>query len=52
MASNANPALPGELRWFATVDGKDIEVAGPEAFTHGTRPDGTPREHDPYAHMR
>ncbi|MHC5826572.1 MAG: hypothetical protein ACYT04_64585, partial [Nostoc sp.] len=21
-----NPAVPGELRWFATLDGKDVEV--------------------------
>lgn len=30
-----NPAQPGELRWFATVDGKDMECA-----------DGTPFEHN------
>ena len=24
-----NPALPGELRWFTTVDGDDFEVDGP-----------------------
>lgn len=30
-----NPALPGELRWFASVDGKDIEVESGELFTHG-----------------
>lgn len=24
-----NPALPGELRWFTTVEGKDVEVDGP-----------------------
>lgn len=29
-----NPAKPGELRWFTTINGKDIEV-----------PDGTPYEH-------
>lgn len=29
-----HPASPGELRWFATVDGKDVE-----------RPDGSPFEH-------
>lgn len=29
-----NPAKPGELRWFATVDGKDIEVEGAEPFEH------------------
>ena len=30
-----NPAEPGELRWFAVVDGKDVEVDGPEPFEHG-----------------
>lgn len=29
-----NPAKPGELRWFAAIDGKDTEVAGPEPFEH------------------
>lgn len=29
-----NPAKPGELRWYTTIDGKDIE-----------RPDGQPFEH-------
>lgn len=29
-----NPARPGELRWFATIDGKDVEVGGPEPFEH------------------
>lgn len=29
-----NPAKPGELRWFATVDGKDIEVGSGEVFEH------------------
>ena len=29
-----SPALPGELRWFATLDGKDVEVSGPQAFEH------------------
>ncbi len=28
-----NPAAPGELRWFATVDGKEIEVSE-EPFEH------------------
>ena len=28
------PALPGELRWFAAIDGKDVEVAGPDPFEH------------------
>ena len=30
-----NPAAPGELRWYATVDGREVE-----------RPDGTPFEHN------
>ena len=29
-----NPALPGELRWFATVDGKDKEVESGTPFEH------------------
>ncbi len=29
-----NPAKPGELRWFATLDGKDVEVASGAAFEH------------------
>lgn len=29
-----NPAQPGELRWFAMIDGKDVEVASGEAFTY------------------
>lgn len=29
-----NPAQPGELRWFAVVGGKDVEVGGPEPFAH------------------
>lgn len=28
-------ATPGELRWFAVVDGKEMEVASPEPFTVG-----------------
>jgi hypothetical protein len=31
---HANPALPGELRWFAALDGEDVEVDGPEPFEH------------------
>lgn len=27
-----NPAKPGELRWFTTIKGKDVECAGPERF--------------------
>ena len=29
-----NPAEPGELRWFATMDGEDIEVDTGEPFQH------------------
>lgn len=27
--NHPNPALPGELRWYTTIDGKDTEVEGP-----------------------
>jgi len=27
--NHPNPALPGELRWYTTVEGKDTEVDGP-----------------------
>ncbi len=30
----ANPAKPGELRWFTTIDGKDTEVENGEPFEH------------------
>lgn len=33
--SYPNPAAPGELRWFATVDGEEVEVEGGEPFEHG-----------------
>jgi hypothetical protein len=29
-------AMPGELRWFAAIDGEDIEVQSGEAITHKT----------------
>lgn len=29
-----NPALPGELRWFAMIDGECVAVNGPEPFIH------------------
>lgn len=29
-----NPAEPGELRWFATIDGKDVEVKSGDEFEH------------------
>ena len=28
------PALPGELRWFVRIEGKDTEVEGPTPFEH------------------
>lgn len=31
-----NPAMPGELRWFATIDGKDVETMDGATFTHGS----------------
>ncbi len=30
-----NPARPGELRWFATIDGKETECEGGQTFEHG-----------------
>lgn len=30
-----NPAVPGELRWYAMVDGKEIERPDSRAFKHG-----------------
>jgi hypothetical protein len=30
-----NPAKPGELRWFAMIDGEEVEVASGEPFQHG-----------------
>lgn len=29
-----NPAMPGELRYFATIDGKDVEVLNGDLFEH------------------
>jgi hypothetical protein len=29
-----NPAQPGELRWFASIDGKDVEVDSGAEFMH------------------
>lgn len=31
---HANPAAPGELRWYARIDDVDTEVDGPEPFEH------------------
>lgn len=33
-SQHPNPARPGELRWFAVLDGEDVEVAGGEPFEH------------------
>jgi len=30
----SNPARPGELRWFVSMDGRDLEVDGPDPITH------------------
>ena len=32
-AAHTNPAKPGELRWFTTIDGVDTEVSSGEPFT-------------------
>lgn len=31
---HSNKAMPGELRWFAVLDGVDVEVPSGEAFIH------------------
>lgn len=31
---HSNPAEPGELRWFAVIDGKDVEVADSRPIKH------------------
>lgn len=36
--THPNPAKPGELRWFASIDGKDIEVESGETFEHEGQP--------------
>jgi hypothetical protein len=28
--THPNPAAPGELRWFTTIDGRDVELPGPD----------------------
>ncbi len=33
-SSHPRPAKPGELRWFTTIDGKDVEVDNGEPFEH------------------
>lgn len=34
---HSNPAKPGELRWYTTIDGKDTEVDGPGPHLVGNR---------------
>lgn len=34
--THPKPARPGELRWFATIDGKDVEVESGAPFMHGS----------------
>lgn len=35
-SQHSNPAIPGELRWYARIDDKDVEVEGPATITfHG-----------------
>jgi hypothetical protein len=34
--SHPNPAQPGEIRWFAVIDGVDTEVESGEPFMRGT----------------
>ncbi|MDR0701962.1 MAG: hypothetical protein LBF61_06040 [Azoarcus sp.] len=34
-ARHPRPAVPGEIRWFAAIDGKDIEVKDGTPFQHG-----------------
>jgi hypothetical protein len=34
--NHPRPAQSGELRWFAAIDGKDVECDGPEAFEHNS----------------
>lgn len=31
---HSNPAAPGELRWFARIDDKDVELEGGQSFEH------------------
>lgn len=32
--AHPHPAQPGEVRWFAVLDGKDVEVPSGESFSH------------------
>ena len=36
--SHTNPAKPGELRWFTTIDGEDVEVEKDYVGPNGERP--------------
>lgn len=36
--NHPNPALPGELRWYTTIDGRDTEVDGPGPVMVGDTP--------------
>lgn len=33
-----NPAIPGEIRWFVSIEKKDLEVPGPDPIEHEGRP--------------
>ena len=35
-SKHPNPAAPGELRYFAMIDGKEVEVPDAQPFDHGT----------------
>jgi hypothetical protein len=34
--NHPHPAKPGELRWYATVDGKELECSDQKPFEHGS----------------
>lgn len=34
LRDHPNPAVDGELRYFAMIDGEEVEVGGPDAFLH------------------
>lgn len=34
--THANPAMPGELRWFTTINGAEVEVDGPGPWDDGS----------------
>jgi hypothetical protein len=44
--NHPNPAKPGELRWFATIAGKDVEVPDSRPFVlHRELAQGDPQRH-------